>query len=339
MKILVLGGTGAMGSPLIRMLSERGGEVVVTSRKKHQSSANIKYVQGNAKKVSFIKSLLKENKYDAIVDFMIYTSITFKRRLPLFLKNTKQYVFFSSARVFANSNEDITENSVRLLDDCPSRMYKLTMEYALEKAREENLLLKSGQKNWTIVRPYITYNTYRLQLGVYEKEDWLFRALNGKTVVMPKDVADHYTTLTYGEDVAKCLAQLIGNEHALGQVFDITSSEKILWKDVLKIYQQAFFEATKKQMNVQFVENSKNLQKIRNPAQIKYDRLYDRAFDNAKILKIMGDGFKFKSAKDGLSVSLKEFLKNPKWRKINHRQSRWMDKQMKKIKLFRGGEI
>ncbi len=328
MKILVLGGTGAMGTPLIKLLSERGGELVVTSRKEHQSSKNVQYIKGNAQNASFIKSLLKETKFDAIVDFMVYSSIKFRRRLPLFLENTKQYIFFSSCRVFANSDSKIVEDSVRLLDDCPSKMYKMTFEYALEKAREENLFFKSKSKNWTIIRPYITYNTYRMQLGVFEKENWLLRAMKGKPVVMPNDIAQHYTTMTCGEDVAKCLVQLIGNKNALGQSFNITNGEKILWKDVLKIYQQAFFEETKKQLPVQFIENSKGLQKFSNSAQIKYDRLYDRIFDNSKIAEIMGNDFKFKSAEEGLSTSLKEFLKNPKWKNINKCQEFWMNRNI-----------
>ena len=40
------------------------------------------------------------------------------------------------------------------------------------------------------------------QLGVLEKELWLYRALNGRTIVFSKDIAEKSTTLTYGYDVA-----------------------------------------------------------------------------------------------------------------------------------------
>lgn len=49
-------------------------------------------------------------------------------------------------------------------------------EYAITKAHQENLLINSKNKNWTIIRPYITYSEQRLQLGTFEKEDWLYRA-------------------------------------------------------------------------------------------------------------------------------------------------------------------
>ena len=56
----------------------------------------------------------------------------------------------------------------------------------LTKALQENLLRASGYKNWTIVRPYITFSDIRLQLGVYEKEQWLYRALQGRAIVSRK---------------------------------------------------------------------------------------------------------------------------------------------------------
>lgn len=53
---------------------------------------------------------------------------------------------------------------------CRDEDYIKTDEYALQKARQENILLGSKYKNWTIIRPYITYNKERLQLGVLEKK-------------------------------------------------------------------------------------------------------------------------------------------------------------------------
>ena len=37
MKVLIFGGTGAIGIPVVQLLTERGHEVYVTSRKKRKS--------------------------------------------------------------------------------------------------------------------------------------------------------------------------------------------------------------------------------------------------------------------------------------------------------------
>ena len=150
MRVLLLGGTGAMGVPLMHLLDEYGHNVVVTSRREQQPYGNVKFIIGDAKDYAFFDSVVKEH-YDAIIDFMVYHSDHFEQRLPKFLMNTDQYFFFSSSRVYADSIEPLTENSPRLLDVCKDESYLATDEYALAKAREENLLFRAEKRNWTII--------------------------------------------------------------------------------------------------------------------------------------------------------------------------------------------
>jgi len=172
MKILMLGGTGAMGVPLGKILVEKGHSVYVTSRTAHSSQNKINYILGNAQDDSFFKDTLKE-VWDVIIDFMAYSTVTFKRRLDSLLDATSQYVFLSSARVYSQSEVPITEETPRLLDVLTDETYLKTDEYALSKARQENLLRDSGRQNWTVIRPSITFSEIRLQLGVLEKESHL----------------------------------------------------------------------------------------------------------------------------------------------------------------------
>ena len=81
MKILVMGGTGAMGHELVPLLASNESNIVtVTSRRKIQSSEGITYIQGDAKNLSFIRQVVNHNQYDVIVDFMLYTIEEFKER-------------------------------------------------------------------------------------------------------------------------------------------------------------------------------------------------------------------------------------------------------------------
>lgn len=326
MKILVLGGTGAIGTPLVEQLSSlKQTEVFVTSRSPRKSFKNVTFIKGDAHDDAFLAKLLDIN-YDAIIDFMVYRFEQLERKLPKFLKNTKQYFFFSSSRVYANSIDPIKETSALLLDVCRDLEYLSTKEYALEKAREENLLFNSGVCNWTIIRPYITYNNERLQLGVYEKENWLLRALHGRTVIFPRDIAKKNTSLTYGPDVAKAVIRLIGNERALGEAFHIATSEQTTWQHVLEIYKQVIEEKTGIKIKVVQPESSKELQRIwHSSAQIKYDRLFNRSFDSTKIIDTIGE-LSFLNIKDGIEKCLVEFLEKPKWRGINCKYEAWADK-------------
>lgn len=175
MKILILGGTGAMGVHVSDLLSQKGYDVVVTSRRECKSSVpNLQYRKGDAKDPAFLRELLSE-RWDAIVDFMVWSTAEFADRVEQYLNATGQYVFVSSYRVYADSPV-ITEDSPRLLDVVDDSDYLKTDEYALAKARCENMLFESGKKNWTIVRPAVTYDgTGRFQLAVHESEVWLRR--------------------------------------------------------------------------------------------------------------------------------------------------------------------
>ena len=89
-RILLLGGTGAMGEHLTRILAEQGDDVHVTTRSCRMSERNITYVQGNAHEITFINDLLRES-WDAIVDFMVYNTDEFRVRVSQLLKLQSYY--------------------------------------------------------------------------------------------------------------------------------------------------------------------------------------------------------------------------------------------------------
>lgn len=258
---------------------------------------------------------MKARDWDAVVDFMVWGS-EFSEVMPLLLDNTRQYVFLSSSRVYAQSDLPITEEAPRLLDVCGDEEYLSTNEYALAKAREEDLLRKSGKMNYTIIRPYITYNTQRLQLGVLEKENWLYRALRGRSIVFSQDIASKLTTLTWGDDVAKGISSIIGNKNAFGEAFHVTYSKPILWSDVLNIYIYVLEDYLGKKIKVVFTKNSLNLRLPHRKWQVLYCRLFNHTYDNTKI-SCYCDLSRFISPQEGLTRSLKEFLKKPSFSTVD----------------------
>lgn len=308
MRILLLGGTGAMGRHLTQILASSQNEISVTSRKIRDNLKNVTFIQGDAHDEEFLYLVLRQD-FDCIVDFMVYNTEEFKRRAEKMLSLTKQYIFISSARVYADSKAPIKEDSPRLLDICDDTEYLLTDEYALSKARQENILFESKHKNWTIIRPYITYSENRLQLGVMEKEEWLFLALYGNALFFSKDISSHLTTLTYGYDVARGISAIVGKENAFGEAFHITGNHcSIKWSEAFELYK----EVLAKNGILPKVYELEICSRISNSDmkyQVIYDRYFDRVFDNSKIANFI-DTSTFIKPLDGLAKSLDEFLKN-----------------------------
>lgn len=323
-RVLLLGGTGAMGRHLAEVLSSAGVDVTVTTRRDHPDAGAVHYVRGDAHDMAFLRPLLAGH-FDAIVDFMVYNTGEFRLRYRELLAATPQYVFLSSARVYADRREPITEDAPRLLDVGEDEEYLKTDEYALTKARQEDLLRQSGSTNWTIVRPYITFSEIRLQLGVLEKEQWLWRALHGRTIVFSKDIAGHYTTLTYGLNVAQGIAALIGQPSACGKAFHITGSEAFLWSEILGIYTEVLTETTGRCPNILLLGQAVNLRYPDAQYQVRYDRLYDRRFDNSGIGRYT-DASLFLPVREGLKACVREFVRHPRFNAISVRREALYDR-------------
>lgn len=326
MKILILGGTGAMGMHLVECFKNTKIEVFVTSRKSRNSEQNVKYVKGNAKDFNFLQDLLTD-KWDAIVDFMVYNTITFKKHIDLILNATSHYLFLSSSRVYADTkDEPINESSARLLDVSDDENYLLTDNYALTKARQEDILKESKKLNWTIIRPYITYSENKFQLGVFEKEDWLYRALKGRTIVFSYEISLKLTTLTYGFDVAKGIFNTIGNSDAKGRVFNITTNESKTWSEILNIYLNVLENFLGKRPKYKLLKFPEFLSIHSEKYQIQYDRIYNRKFDNSRISNLV-EVDNFKKVDEGLETCLKEFLQKPNFNTIDWRKEAIKDRQ------------
>lgn len=299
MRVLVLGGTGAMGSHLCRELASMGHEVVCTTRRGRAATGGISYAVGNAKDPAFLKGLL-DDRWGAVVDFMVWSTADFRERYREFLSVTDQFVFVSSYRVYADSSV-IREESPRLLDTVEDSEYLATDEYALCKARCEDLLFDSGESNWTVVRPAVTYDGScgRLQLGVFESGDWLWRAMNGIPVPMPREMLARQATMSCGRDVAKMIARLIGNPAALGEAFTVSGCSHMTWGEVAEVYASVLpFEICECSLSA--------FERVRgNVYQIRYDRMFDRVVDNSKVIAATGmSGEDLLPMRDGLSREL-----------------------------------
>lgn len=127
---------------------------------------------------------------------MIWMTAGFRERFEGFLA-TDRYVFVSSYRVYADAPV-IREHSPRLLDTVNDPQYLETGEYAVCKARCEDMLFGSGRSNWSVVRPAVTLDgaAGRLRLGVHEADVWLWRARNGVPVPMPEAMLSKQVTMS-----------------------------------------------------------------------------------------------------------------------------------------------
>lgn len=293
-KVLVMGGTGAMGRYAVPELLRLGFAVdVVALDTPDFTHENMTTTVADAMDDAWLKKTITETRYDVILDFMSYKLPQFKERAPLFLDNTDQYMFLSSCRVYANEEVPVKETSPRLLDVSKNEEYlKLyEREYSLFKAAEEDVLIHSGKKNWTIILPATTYSTGRAQLVTLEAGTFVHRALTGKPVAIPIEVKDSPATLSWAGDVGVMIARLAGKEEALGEKFIAATAEYNTWGRIAEIYRELLglkYEWVDKETYLRIMSSNPDTVSPFVRYQLEYARMFDRITDNSKILRVTG---------------------------------------------------
>ena len=135
--------------------------------------------------------------------------------------------------------------------------------------------------------------------------------------------------MTYGYDVAKGIASIIGKESALGQIFHITQPNFMTWREVANIYQKTFKKITNREMKIKYLNNAKEFSEVfSNHWQVYCDRLYPRTFDNSKILGFLGEDYSWVSMENGLTNCITRFVEGKQhFLTINWEAEGWMDRQ------------
>jgi nucleoside-diphosphate-sugar epimerase len=167
-----------------------------------------------------------------VVDWVAYTPDQVQTDIELFRNRTRQYIFISSASAYQKP-----PRSLPVTESTP--VYNPFWKYSQNKADCEALLEQAAQQEdfpSTIVRPSHTYDRTLLPFdGGYTI---LERMLAGKPVIVHGDGTSLWT-LTHHRDFAVGFVGLLGNPHAIGQSFHITSEEWLSWNQIYEIVAHA----------------------------------------------------------------------------------------------------
>lgn len=233
-KVLFIGGTGIISSACTELAIERGLDLYLLNRsqsfRKAPSGATI--LKGNIRDPESVRKAIGDQQFDAIVNWIAFTPEHIETDLALFNGRTKQYIFISSASAYQTP-------PVQLPVTESTPLHNPFWAYSRDKiACEERLMQAYRQDGFpiTIVRPSHTYDKTLLPMdGRYTVVN---RMRNGKKVIVHGDGSSLWT-LTHHRDFAKAFVGLLGNNHALGETFHITSDELLTWNQIFELVAQA----------------------------------------------------------------------------------------------------
>jgi nucleoside-diphosphate-sugar epimerase len=231
MKVLFIGGTGLISSACSEMAVSRGMDLYLLNRgqsKKHTVPDGAHLLVGDLYlDESEVAALLKDLRFDVVVDWIAFTPEDIERDVRLFQGKTDQFVFISSASAYQKppAHYIITEHTP---------LENPYWEYSQNKiACEQRLMLAHRQQGFpvTIVRPSLTYGLSQIPLcmGSWKHPYTLIeRMKRRKRIIIPGDGTSLWV-FTWNRDFAKGFLGLLGNKSAIGEAFHITSDEVLTW--------------------------------------------------------------------------------------------------------------
>ena len=232
MKALFIGGTGNISSSITELALSRGWEIYLLNRGNSTLPAGAKSIVAdiNNEPEAQIAKKLEGMSFDVVADFVPFTVEHVERDIRLFKGVTRQYFFISSASAYQKPlSRPIVDESTPLANPY--------WQYSRDKAACEERLMQEYRKDGfpvTIIRPSHTYSDLYLPFNLTGKNgSWqvLKRIMDGKPILMPGD-GTTFWTLTHAKDFAVAFVGLMGNIHAIGEAFHITSDERLTWTQV-----------------------------------------------------------------------------------------------------------
>ncbi len=282
MKVLFIGGTGVISSACSELaLRQRGIDLYLLNRGKsaRPTPPGTKVLHGDIRDPDSVRQALGSLEFDAVADWVAFTPEHVRTDLDLFRGRTGQYIFISSASAYQTP-----PNFMPVTESTP--LHNPFWEYSRNKAICEGLLLDAYRKDGfpaTIVRPSHTYDHTLLPFdGGYTV---VGRMRAGKKVIVHGDGTSLWT-MTHHADFAVGLVGLLGNPHAIGETFHITSDEWLSWNQIFQIVAHAAG------VEPRLVHVPSDLIAAFDPAWgagLLGDKSHSMIFDNSKIRRLVPD--------------------------------------------------
>ncbi|MGD2174422.1 MAG: SDR family oxidoreductase [Candidatus Brocadiaceae bacterium] len=233
MRVLFIGGTGLISTACTKLAIERGIDLWLLNRGRSRTDRvppEATVLTADARDGDAVADAIEGRRFDVVVDWIAFTPEHVEQDIELFGEMVEQYIFISSASAYQKPPSDY-----RITESTPLR--NPYWRYSRDKAACEERLLREYRENgfpYTVVRPSLTYGPSMIPVCVGSwNKPWTIvdRMRRGKKIIVPGDGTSLWQ-VTWNGDFAKGLVGLLGNRHAIGHAFHITTDEVLSWNQI-----------------------------------------------------------------------------------------------------------
>ncbi|MDL2206964.1 NAD-dependent epimerase/dehydratase family protein [Eubacteriales bacterium OttesenSCG-928-N13] len=241
-KILILGGSGLISTPMTQGLIDRGDEVWLFRRGTDDVFSDVPTIHGNRDNLADKQAAAAKGPFDCVIDMIGFTKQHALDDIAAFSGKTKQLIFCSTFNVFSQPVPGLP-----ISNDGP-RHPRTSFEYALDKADMERTFEAAAQEGafaLTIIRCSATYQESGLPLPIIGGHGndaaipTLTRILQGKPIVVPGDGTSTWSA-TFRDDTASAFVGAAGNEKAYNKAYTLMSETSLTWEEYYRIAARAW---------------------------------------------------------------------------------------------------
>ncbi|MBA3946062.1 MAG: NAD-dependent epimerase/dehydratase family protein [Herpetosiphonaceae bacterium] len=228
MKILIIGGTGLISTPLTRFLLERGDDVTHFNRGQQQlytTPVDVNVIQGDRTDYpAFEQQMAAAGHFDCVIDMIGYVPRDAESAVRAFRGRTEHFIFCSTVDVYRKpaSHYPVTE----------AEGYGGLNAYSSNKVVCEQILRVAYEHEafpLTIIRPAYTYGEGRGPIhSLGGRTTYLDRMRKGKPLIVHGD-GSAFWTACYRDDVARAFAEAVGQAHTVGKSYHTPGEEWMTW--------------------------------------------------------------------------------------------------------------
>lgn len=323
MKALIIGGTGTISSAIVRLLIERKWEVYVLNRGTKALPEGAVQITADINDEDAVIKKIGNMHFDSVCEFIGFVPGHAERDYRLFNGRTNQYIYISSASAYHKPARNYIVNEGTTL----ANPY---WQYSRNKIACEELLMKLYREKGfpvTIVRPSHTYDENNIPLGVHGKNGFwqvIRRIKEEKPVIIQGDGTSLWT-LTFNTDFAVGFAGLMGNPHAIGEAFQITSDETLSWNQIYETIADAL-GVTLHPYHVASDFLSSIGREYDYEGSLTGDKSVSVVFDNSKLKRAVPDFHARISFAQGVRIALENIDKHPELKRDDPEFDIWCDR-------------
>jgi nucleoside-diphosphate-sugar epimerase len=226
MRIVVVGGSGNISTPVVALLVRDGHDVTVVTRGRRPVPDGVRTIVGDRGDRAWFETTMRQADFEVAIDMMAFTRDDAESSLRAFA-GVERFIQTSTILVYGDSRHFLLST-----EDEPLAS---TAPYGGQKAEIDALYLEAHARDGfpvTILRPSFAFGGpgFPLLRQVGASDDWVDRIRAGRPLVVCGD-GTALVRFLHVEDAALAYVGALAHPETIGRAYNLVDPRIITWAD------------------------------------------------------------------------------------------------------------